>query len=74
MSAWADDNVHLLLDSQQQTRQQNWVEFQDYHLRLYEWQEKKQDGLRQDLDNTRKKAGNTDMEGSEHAAQQERAI
>ncbi|KAK1088595.1 hypothetical protein LTR33_000479 [Friedmanniomyces endolithicus] len=69
-----DGNVHLLLDSQQQTRQQNWTEFQDYHLRLYEWQEKKRDGLQQDLDNIRNEAGNTDMEGSEHATQQERAI
>ncbi|KAK0768226.1 hypothetical protein LTR75_018240, partial [Friedmanniomyces endolithicus] len=51
-----DGNVHLLLDSQQQTRQQNWTEFQDYHLRLYEWQEKKRDGLQQDLDNIRKEA------------------
>ncbi|KAL8653602.1 MAG: hypothetical protein Q9210_002002 [Variospora velana] len=69
-----DDNVHLLLDPQQQSRQQNWIEFQDYHLKLHEWQEKKRDGLQKDLDNTQKKAGDTDMEGSEHAAQQGRAI
>ncbi|KAI4230584.1 MAG: hypothetical protein L6R40_007996 [Gallowayella cf. fulva] len=69
-----DDNVHLLLDPQQQSRQQNWTEFQDYHLQLHEWQEKKRDGLQKDLDNTQKEAGDTDMEGSEHAAQQERAI
>lgn len=69
-----DDNVHLLQDTQEQTRQQNWVEFQDYHLRLHEWQREKRDGLQQDLDNARKEAGNTDMEGSEHAVKQERAI
>ncbi|KAL9634033.1 MAG: hypothetical protein Q9204_003166 [Flavoplaca sp. TL-2023a] len=69
-----DDNVHLLLNPQQQSRQQNWVEFQDYHLKLHERQEKKRDGLQEDLDNTLKKAGHTGIEGSEHAAQQERAI
>lgn len=69
-----DDNVHLLLDPQQQSRQQNWIEFQDYHLKLHEWQEKKRNGLQKDLDNHQKEAGDTDMEGSEHAAQLERAI
>ena len=69
-----DDNVHLLFDPQQQSRQQNWIEFQDYHLKLHEWQGKKRDGLQKELDNTQKEAGDTDMESSEHAAQQERAI
>lgn len=69
-----DDNIHLLLDPQQQSRQQNWIEFQDHHLKLHEWQKKKRDGLQKDLDNTQKGAGDTDMEGSERAAQQERAI
>ena len=69
-----DDNVHLPLDPQQQSRQQNWTEFQDYQLKLHEWQEKKRDGLQKDLNNIRKKAGDTDMEGSEHAAQQEKVI
>ena len=69
-----DDNVHLLLDPQKQSRQQNWIEFQDYHLKLHEWQEKKRDGLQKDLDNIWKEVGDTDREGSEHVAQQERAI
>ena len=69
-----DDNIHLLLDPQQQSRQQNWIEFQDYHLKLHEWQKKKRDGLQRDLDNTQKGAENTDIKGSERAAQQERAI
>ena len=74
-----DDNLHLLLDRQQQSRQQqsrqqNWIEFQDYHLKLHEWQEKQRDGLQKELDNTQNQAGNTDMEGTDHAAQQERAI
>ncbi|KAL9013831.1 MAG: hypothetical protein Q9173_001498 [Seirophora scorigena] len=38
-----DDNVQLLLDPQLQSRQQTWIEFQDYHLTLHEWLEKKQD-------------------------------
>ena len=69
-----DSNVHLLLDSQQQSRQQNWIEFQDYHLRLHELQEKKRDGLQTDLDSTQREASDTDMEGSANRAQQERAI
>ena len=44
-----DDNVHLLLDSQEQSRQQNWIEFQDYHLKLHERQEQERDGLQKDL-------------------------
>lgn len=67
-------NVHLLLDPQQQSRQQNWIEFQDYHLKLHEWQKKKRDDLQKDLNNTQKGASDTGMKGSERVAQQERAI
>ena len=63
-----DDNVLLLLDPQQQSRQQNWVEFQHYHLKLYEWQKRERDGLQQKLDNYRREAGDGDREGSEHTA------
>ncbi|KAL8937939.1 MAG: hypothetical protein Q9211_003438 [Gyalolechia sp. 1 TL-2023] len=69
-----DDNVHLLWDLQQQSRQQDWIEFQDYHLKLHELQEKKYDGLQKELDKTQREVGGTDVEGSERAAQQERAI
>ena len=69
-----DDNAHLLLNLQQQNRQQNWIEFQDYHLKIHERQEKKRDGLQKDWDNIGKEAGETDMEGSEYTAQQEIAI
>ena len=69
-----DGNVYLLLDPQQQSRQQNWIEFQDYHLKIHKRQEKKRDRLQKDLDTTRREASDTDMETSEHAAQQERAI
>ncbi|KAN0070477.1 hypothetical protein V8E54_011346 [Elaphomyces granulatus] len=67
-------HVQLLLDSQQQSRQQNWIEFQDYHLTHHERLEKKRDRLKKKLDDCQKKAGATEMEGSEHAAQNERAI
>jgi len=69
-----DDNVHLLLDSQQQSRQQNWIEFQDHHLKRHEWQKKKRDELQKDLDDAQNGAGDTDIEGFERAAQHERAI
>jgi hypothetical protein len=69
-----DDNVHLLLDSQQQSRQQNWIEFQDHHLKHHEWQKMKRYELQKDLDDAQKGAGDTDIEGSERAAQHERAF
>ncbi|KAF2006471.1 hypothetical protein P154DRAFT_569865 [Amniculicola lignicola CBS 123094] len=69
-----DADVYLLSDPQRQSRQQTWIEFQDYHLKLHERQRKKRDGLQKDLDNTRKEASGTDMKGSEHPVQQERAI
>jgi hypothetical protein len=69
-----DGHVQLLLDSQQQSQQQNWIEFQDYHLTHHEWLEKKRDRLKEKLDDCQKKAGATEMEGSEHSAQNERAI
>ena len=69
-----DDDVRLLLDSQQQSRQENWIEFQDYHLKHHERLKKKRNGLKRDLDKFRKSASNTDTNGSEHAAQNENAI
>ncbi|KAL8776645.1 MAG: hypothetical protein Q9194_003024 [Teloschistes cf. exilis] len=46
-----------------------WIEFQDYHLKLHERQEKKRDEILKELDNTQKEeAGNMVMEGSEHAS------
>ncbi len=68
-----DDNVELLPDPQQQSREQTWVEFQDYHLRLHESQRKKRDGLQKDLDDAQMGTGLTDREGAERAAQHERA-
>ena len=69
-----DNDVHLLLDSQQQNQQENWIEFQDYHLKHHERLEKKRNGLKKDLDITQKSASSTDTEGSERASQNENAI
>jgi hypothetical protein len=67
-----DDDVHLLLDSQQ-SRQENWIEFQNYHLKHHERLKKKRDGLKKDLD-AQKRASETDTEGSKRATQNENAI
>ena len=67
-------DVHLLLYSQQQSQQENWVEFQNYHLKRHERLEKKRDELKKELDDAQKKAGDTDMIGSEHTAQNEKVI
>ena len=67
-------HVQLLLDLQQQSQQQNWIEFQNYHLTHHERLEKKRDGLKKKLNDCQKKAGVTDVKGSERIAQNERAI
>lgn len=67
-------NVHLLLDPQQQSWQQNWIEFQDYHLRLHELQRKKRDRLQTELDNIQREATDMDMKGSAHSPHREEAI
>ncbi|KAL8956052.1 MAG: hypothetical protein Q9193_006306, partial [Seirophora villosa] len=79
-----DDNVQLLLDPQLQSRQQTWIEFQDYHLTLHEClgkdrdeQQKRYDDFPRRLrewqeknrDDTQKKAGHEVLEqGFEHVA------
>lgn len=69
-----DKDVHLLFDPQQQSQKQNWIEFQDYHLKHHERLRKKGDGLIKELDDAQRKVESTDSIGSEHAAQNERAI
>lgn len=69
-----DVDVHLLLDSQQQSQQQNWIEFQNYHLRHHERLKKQQDGLKKNLGDAQKEAGDTNIVGSERAVQNEVAI
>ncbi|KAJ2896231.1 uncharacterized protein MKZ38_005725 [Zalerion maritima] len=49
-------DVHLLPDSRQQSRLQNWVEFQNYHLKILELLETEQDESQQKLDDARKLA------------------
>jgi len=49
-------DVHLLPDSRQHSQLQNWVEFQNYHLKRLERLETEQDESRQKLDDARKLA------------------
>jgi len=48
--------VRLLLSPEQQSRLENWMEFQNYHLKRLEGFEKKRDKLKKELDDARKKA------------------
>ncbi|KAF3768555.1 hypothetical protein M406DRAFT_102745 [Cryphonectria parasitica EP155] len=66
--------VQLLLNPQQQSQQQTWIEFQDYHLIRYEQFAKKRDRLVEKLHKCQKQAGATDLEGSEHTVRSEEAI
>lgn len=50
------DDVRLLLNSEQQSRLENWIEFQNYHLKRLEQFEEKRDDLKKELDDARKKA------------------
>lgn len=52
-------DVHLQFDVEQQSRLENWMEFQDYHLQLHEGFEKKRDELKKKLDDARKEAEGT---------------
>lgn len=67
-------NVRLVLGPEQQSQLENWMEFQNYHLQRLEQFEKKQDKLTKELDDARKKAENTDITGSERAAEDAEAI
>ena len=52
-------HVHLLPDSRQQSRLQNWVEFQNYHLQKLERLETEQDKLQQKLNDARRLSSDT---------------
>ena len=67
-------NVHLLLNAQQQSRQQNWIEFQDYHFNLHERQKKKRNELQQELINFQKEVDDTNRKDSDYLVQQKRVI
>ena len=61
-----DGDVQLLVNLQKQSQQENWIEFQNYHLKRHERLEKKRDGL--------KEAGDAAMIAHESAAQNEETI
>ncbi len=64
-----DGDVRLLLSPEQQSRLENWMEFQNYHLKRLEGFAKKRDKLKKELDDARRKA-----EVSEHAAEDAEAV
>lgn len=45
-------NVHLRFNVRQQSRLENWTEFQDYHLQKHEGLEKEREDLKKDYDTT----------------------
>lgn len=62
-------DVHLHFDVERQSRLENWIEFQDYHLQLHDGLEKKRDELKKKLDDTRKEAEGTSTPGFDRAAE-----
>lgn len=48
-------NIYLLPDLEQQSRLDNWTEFQDYHLQSFEGLGKERDGLMKELNEIRDK-------------------
>lgn len=62
-------DVCLLLSPEQQGRLENWMEFQNYHLKRLEGFGKKRDKLKKELDDARNKA-----EVSEHAVEDAEAV
>lgn len=59
-------DVRLLMDPKQQSRLENWMEYQDYHLIRFEELEKEQVKSKQRLNSAR---SDTNTAGSEHTAQ-----
>ena len=62
-------DVHLRSDSGQQSRLENWIEFQNYHLHTHEGLEKERDDLKEELDVARKKVEGADAVDLECAAE-----
>ena len=67
-------DVRLLLDPKQQSRLENWIEFQNYHLRNHEQDERKRDELKNELNDAQKKAKDTHTAASERAARDAQAL
>ena len=53
-------DVRLRSDSGQQSRLDNWIEFQNYHLHIYEGLEKERDDLKEELNVAQKKVEGAD--------------
>jgi hypothetical protein len=53
-------DVRLRFNSGQQSRLENWIEFQNYHLHIHEGLEKERDDLKEELDVARKKVEDED--------------
>ena len=68
-----DGEVHLLLNSQQQNQQENWIEFQNYHIKQHKRLEKKRDRRTRDLIDAQKESYSKftiDPEDAERALKQ----
>lgn len=63
-----------MFDPEKQSRLENWIEFQNYHLERLERFEKKRDGLKQELDKAQKKAEDINAAGSNDAAEDAEAV
>ncbi|KAK3653137.1 hypothetical protein LTR22_011375, partial [Elasticomyces elasticus] len=63
-----DDDVHLLLDPRQQSRQQDWIEFQDFYLKFREQKTKHRREVQDRLEKAEKMAREGDIEGSDIGA------
>lgn len=62
-------DFRLLPDPRQQRQLENWIEFQNYHLKQLERLETEQDKSKQKLDDARKLASDTNAPGSKRAAE-----
>ena len=67
------DNVRLLSHPKQQSRLDNWVEYQSYHLQGFERFKNKRDRLKE-LDDSRRQVGDTDAAVFERAAKDVEAV
>ncbi|KAK4971277.1 hypothetical protein LTR42_007003 [Elasticomyces elasticus] len=63
-----DDDVRLLLNPRQQSRQQDWIEFQDFHLKFREQKTKHRREVQDRLEKAEKMAREGDTEGSDIGA------
>jgi hypothetical protein len=62
-----EEDFHLQLNVKQQSRLENWIEFQDYHLHLHEGLVKKRHEVKKKLDDAWKEAEGTGTSGFDRA-------